>query len=232
MTRVITKTARYFFILVVMTQAFSAARADIVLSQLIVDLRPGKHVRDDIEIWNNGTDRAYVALEPREILNAGLPDEARQEQRDPEKLGLLVSPSRMILEPGQRKLARIADIAPASYRERVYRVTVKPVTGTLESSDTALKILIGYDVLVLVRPVDVRLGLVGRRNGNTLVFRNQGNASVELTEGRQCDQAHARCRELPGKRLYSGAEWSQTLLSNGPVEYTIKSASGAERRTF
>ena len=29
------------------------ARADIVLSELIVDLQPGKQSREDIEIWNN-----------------------------------------------------------------------------------------------------------------------------------------------------------------------------------
>jgi P pilus assembly chaperone PapD len=199
---------------------------------LIIDLQPGKHGRDDIEIWNSGTERAYVALEPREVVDAGLATERRREEPDPEKLGLLVSPARMILEPGQRKLARIADIAPSSARERVYRVTVKPVAGPLEATDSALKIMIGYDVLVLVRPAEMRLGLSGRRSGNSLVFRNDGNASVELIEGRQCDRAGAHCTDLPGKRLYAGAQWSETLQSAGPVEYTVRSSAGSERRSF
>jgi P pilus assembly chaperone PapD len=215
-----------------LVQPLSSVRADIILSQLIIDLQPGKHSRDDIEIWNNGTERAYVALEPREIVNAGLSSELRREEPDPEKLGLLVSPARMILEPGQRKLARIADIAPSGDRERVYRVTVKPVAGPLESTDSALKIMIGYDVLVLVRPTEVRPGLTARRSGNSLVFRNDGNASVELIEGRQCDSAGKNCTDLPGKRLYAGAQWSETLQSGGPVEYTVRSNAGTERRTF
>jgi hypothetical protein len=92
--------------------------------------------------------------------------------------------------------------------------------------------MIGYDVLVLVRPAAVRLGVSSRRSGSSLVFRNDGNSSVELIEGRQCDQARAHCTDLPGKRLYAGAQWSETLQSSGPVEYTIKSAAGSERRTF
>jgi P pilus assembly chaperone PapD len=215
-----------------LVQPISAVSADIVLSQLIVDLQPGKHSRDDIEIWNNGTDRAYVALEPREVVDAGLATETRRENPDPERLGLLVSPARMILEPGQRRLARIADIGEKADRERVYRVTVKPVAGPLEADDSALKILIGYDVLVLVRPADPRPSLTSRRDGSTLTFLNAGNASVELVEGRQCDAARAHCTDLPGKRLYAGAKWSEQLQSNAPAEYTIRSPAGTERLAF
>jgi P pilus assembly chaperone PapD len=232
MTGAMKLSARLILLFLLVIQPISKANADIVLSQLIVELQPGKHGRDDIEIWNSGTDRAYVALEPREVVNAGLSSETRREEPDPEKLGLLVSPARMILEPGQRKIARIADIAPASDRERIYRVTVKPVAGPLESTDSALKVLIGYDVLVLVRPTELRLDISARRSGNSVVFRNDGNASVELIKGRQCDETRAHCTDLPGKRLYPGAQWSETLQSSGPVDYTIRSPAGSERRSF
>ncbi len=66
------------------------ARADIVLSELIVDLQPGKQSREDIEIWNNSPDRAFVAVEPREIVNPSLPSQTgRARTPDPEKLGIL-----------------------------------------------------------------------------------------------------------------------------------------------
>ena len=58
----------------------------------------------------------------------------------------------MIHEPGQRKLIRLAVIGLRPARERVYRVTVKPVTGELSASETGLKLLVGYDVLVLFSP--------------------------------------------------------------------------------
>ena len=208
-----------------------AARAELALSQLIVDLNPGAQQRADIEVWNNSEERAYVASEPSEIIEAGRPGETRQVEVDPEKRGLLVSPSRMILEPGQRRLIRIVAIGPRATHERVYRVTVKPVAGELSADESGLKLLIGYDVLVLLRAADAKPKLTGVRSGRRLTLRNEGDASVELLGGKHCDAAK-RCIELPGKRLYAGAEWSQDLSSDGPVDYTLVSAGQTSRKTF
>ena len=210
----------------------AAARADIVLSQLIVALQSGKHDREDVEIWNNGPERAYLAVEPREIVNPGQASQSSRQDPDPQKLGLLVAPARMILEAGQRKLMRIASIAPDSGHERVYRVTVKPVAGRLSSSDSGLKVLVGYDALVLVRPAAAHPSVTGTRTGNRLTLRNDGNVSVELVQGRQCGSSGKDCRDLPGKRLYAGAQWTQTLPASGPVEYRILSPAGQDLQRF
>lgn len=207
------------------------AKAELVLSQLVVDLGAGQDRRADLEVWNNSEERAYVAAEPSEILNAGMPGEERRAESDPERRGLLVSPNRMILEPGQRRLIRLAPIGPRGNRERVYRVTVKPVAGELASQDSGLKLLIGYDVLVLLRPAETRPSLAAARSGNRLTIRNGGNASVELIEGRQC-RPDKSCAELPGKRLYAGAEWSQDLTSADPVTYSVVSDGRTVRETF
>ena len=209
----------------------ASAKAEIVLSQLVVDLGAKADQRADIEVWNTSEERAYVAAEPSEIVDAGKPGEQRRTEADPEKRGLLVSPNRMILEPGQRRLIRVAPIGPRGMTERVYRVTVKPVAGELASEVSGLKLLIGYDVLVLLRPIDVRPNLSAVRSGNRLTFRNGGNASVELIDGKQCT-AGKSCAELPGKRLYAGAEWSQELKSASPVEYLVVSAGQSVRKTF
>ena len=128
------------------------AQAGLVLSQLIVDLQPAKHEREDVELWNNAPERSFVAIEPREILSPSLPAQSTRVEPDPEKLGLLVSPTRMILEPGQRRLLRIGTLSRDVDREHVYRVTVKPVAGAVQSTSSGLKVMVGYDVLVLVRP--------------------------------------------------------------------------------
>jgi len=208
----------------------SPARADLVLSELVVELQPSKHGREDVEVWNNAPDRTFVAVEPREILDAGSPTQRNHKDADPAKLGLLVGPSRMILEPGQRKLLRIANVAGDSNRERVYRVTVKPVVGAIQSEDSGLKLLVGYDVLVLVRPAQPLPNVSAKRNGRTLTFSNSGNVSVEVIEGRQCSADHGKCTELPGKRLYPGASWSVELTSDLPAEYTLKSPGRSDRR--
>lgn len=210
----------------------TAARAELVLSELIVELQPGKHARSDLEVWNNAPERAFVAIEPREIVNPSLSSQSERRESDPEKLGLLVSPSRMILEPGERRLLRIASLLPASDREHVYRVTVKPVVGGVDSKDSGLKLLVGYDVLVLVRPDQPAARVSAVRSGRKLTFSNAGNVSVEIVDGRQCDQSRKVCSKLPGKRLYPGASWTAELVADGPAEYTLKSPDRTDRRLF
>ena len=209
-----------------------AANAQIVLSNLIVDLLPGKDSRQDVEVWNSSPDRAFVAVDPAEIVNPGTASEQRRSEADPEKLGLLVAPSRMILEAGQRKLVRFAEIAAPGERERVYRVTVKPVVGKVSSQQSGLKILVGYEVLVLVRPSQSRPSLSVTRSGDTVTFHNNGNVSVELVDGRQCDSTAKGCSDLPGKRLYAGAQWTTQIKPGNHPEYTLSSPGQSLRKVF
>jgi P pilus assembly chaperone PapD len=212
--------------------ATPAAHAEIVLSQVIVDLQPGQLPREDVEIFNSGTERAYVLAEPAEIVDAGLDSQQRVTNADPEKLGILVTPNRLILEPGQRRLLRVAMIGRRGDRERVYRITVKPVAGELEDEKTALKILLGYDMLVIARPAAPNLDVTGTRDGSGLTLRNTGNTSVELFDGQQCDADGRNCAELPAKRLYAGAAWRQDLSKSTPAEYSVKTGSKTVRRRF
>lgn len=202
--------------------AAAPAHSELVLSDLVVELEPGRKSRKDIELWNNSDERYYVEITPAEILNPGQLSEMRREVPNPEQLGLLVSPNRMILEPGQHKVIRVAAIASPAGRERVYRVTVKPVVGDISDGQTGLKILVGYDVLTIVRPGNPVPKIVGGREGRTLVVRNDGNSSAELLNGKQCVTPGKNCTELRGKRIYSGAEWRLELPGDGPVEYSVK----------
>ena len=232
MIRTLGLPRRTLLLLAALGMITTGARAEIVLSQLVVELGAKFERRADLEVWNNSPERAYVAVEPSEIANPGRPDEMRRTEPDPERRGLLVSPSRMILEPGQRKLVRFAAMGPPADRERVYRVTVKPVAGQLISDDSGLKLLVGYDVLVLARPREVRPILVASRSSNRLTIRNDGNASVELVDGKQCDAGTKVCADLAGKRLDAGAEWTQQLRSAAPVEYTVLSNGRSWRQTY
>jgi P pilus assembly chaperone PapD len=207
------------------------ASAEIVLSQLIVELGSGKGQRGDIEVRNLDKERAYVLIEPQEVVSPGLPGEQRVRERDPEKLGLLVSPARMVLEPGQTRLLRVALAGPTPARERVYRITVKPTTGKVSADVSGLKILIGYEILVLVRAGEKKPQLLATRNGRTLTIRNAGTGSVELADGKQC-AAKDSCQTLAGKRLYAGAEWKWTLPGDGPADFMVMSLAGNSRQSF
>ena len=208
------------------------AAADLVLNQVIVDLTPDKAPRLDIEASNTGTERIYVVADPAEIVHPGQPDEARVATPEPAALGLLVTPQKMILEPGERKLIRIASIAPRSLTERIYRVTIKPVVGDVSANGTALKILVGYDVLVIVRPSVMTGTVTGQRTGNHLTLSNTGTTNVEMYDGRQCDPAGTNCTALSARRLYAGASWDQTIDPNRPITYRIKTGQKVEQKTF
>lgn len=200
------------------------ARANLVLSQVILDLTPGTPVAQDIEVWNNSSDRSYVVAEPVEVVAPGMPEEHRVAQPDPGVSGLLVTPQRMILEPGQRRLIRVAAVLPRGARDRIYRVAVKPVAGDVTASNTALKVMVGYDVLVIYRPEKLDGTVSAERQGGNIVFRNSGNTNVEMFEGRQCDSAGKSCRDLPANRLYPGAQWQVGIDPSRPVEYRIATA--------
>lgn len=209
----------------------TAAQADLKLSQLIVELGQSNKA-GDIELWNDSPERTFVAIEPREIVAAGTAAQSDRRDPDPQKLGLLASPSRVILEPGQRRLLRVASLYAPGARERVYRVTVKPVAGTLQSSASGIKIMVGYDILVLVRPARATVLLAGSRQNGQMTIRNEGNSSVELIDGRQCDAQRRSCSAIAGKRLYAGASWTFPLLPDKSAEFTVKTPDGEERRLF
>lgn len=197
-------------------------RAELVLSQLVLDLSSRTNSRADIELWNNGPERTYVSVEPREVIAPGTSQESRRADPNPEVLGLLAAPARLVLEPGQRRLLRIAYIAAPAEKERVYRVTVKPVVGQLSSSDSGLKLLVGYDMLVLVRATKPRIDVVGQRSGDILTLRNSGNVSVELINGRACGASAKDCTDLPSSRLYAGAETKVHVPPGRKAAYQLK----------
>jgi P pilus assembly chaperone PapD len=209
------------------------AGANIVLSQVVVDISPSSDTAQDVEITNDGSEVAYVVVEPSELVAAGLPGEKRVPIVDPGQGGLLVSPQRMILQPGERKVVRIAAIAARGTSDRIYRVTVKPVSGPVSAQVSALKLLVGYDMLVIFRPVAPAAKVVGTRDGGNLTLRNDGNTNVELFEGKQCDAAApTSCKPLPSKRLYAGQVWQQPLAGSGPVQYRVALGSSSTLQKF
>jgi len=217
---------------VALTAVPGAARAEMVLSKVIVDLQPGQRSSEDIEVWNDGSDTLYVAVEPFEILEPGTIAQHREPARDPRTSGILVSPQRLVLGPGQRRIVRVAAVLPKAERDRIWRVTIKPVAGPLSSTGDALKLYVGYDVLVLQRPAAVTGEIEATRSGNALRLSNRTNTAWEVFDGRQCDAAGANCRSLPATRLYAGADWEVELPYTTAVEYKVTEGRKTQTRQF
>jgi len=208
------------------------AAAQIALNKVILDFGAGNPLRDDIEVTNTSDERLFVAVEPARVEHPGLADERRVRDRDPAALGLLVSPNRLVIEPRQRKLVRFAVIVPPERQDRIFRVTVKPVVGQLQAAETAVRVLIGYDVLVIARPDGAAADLVAERVGTLLKIRNAGNTNALLSRGRNCDPAGANCVDLPAKRIYPGATWDLPLKWPTEAEFYVSVGNRVTRERF
>lgn len=208
-----------------------SAHAEMVLSQVIIDMKPGANTFQDIEVYNDGDERLFVAVVPVRIKDPGLSSEARQSEPDPSALGLLVSPQRLVLEPNQRRVVRVAAIGERGATDKVYRVAIKPVAGALSAPSTALKVLVGYDALVLIRPKAIAGGVTATRQGRRITFHNGSNTAQEIYDGKQC-VAGQTCVSLPARRVYAGADWSVDLPEDAPVEFTVSDGSRSGRSVF
>jgi P pilus assembly chaperone PapD len=209
----------YFLILLLGLSLPLPLQAQMVLSTIVIDFEPGKPPRKDIEIRNTGDEPLYVNVTPFRVLDPGGPEERREEMENPREFGLLVTPRKMVVPPGARKLVRFVITQPPGEMDRIYRVRIAPVAGPVVAEQTAIKVLVGYETLVIVRPLTLNPKLVAQRKGNTLTVSNEGNTNVLLGEGKNCDATGKTCKTLSGKRLYPGKNWSIRLSYPTSVDY-------------
>lgn len=208
------------------------AMAQMAVDKVVVEFPADGQPRNDIEVQNTSEETLYIQVKPAEILNPGAPNEQRVEVNDPAERGLLVSPNRLALEPGQRQLIRFALLSRPAEKDRIYRVTVSPVVGDVVAEQTALKILVGYDILAIAHPPSPEADLKASRNGGSLSIANAGNTNALLFNGRQCKASGDDCVELPGHRLYAGTSWDVDLPYDTPVEFHVTVAGQTTVRQF
>ncbi len=207
----------------------AGSSAQLVIDRLWVDLGADGSGREDIMVGNESSDRYFVTLKISEIVNPGAPNERREEIADPETLGLLVSPTRLILEPGATRAIRVVSIADPPMQDRIYRLMISPQVNDVDEKPAAadgehgvsIRVLMAYDVLVVARPANAQPAITKVATDEGFLLRNQGNTSVLLTDGKVClTDESSSCRPLQDARLYAGGELRiETDVSNGSVSY-------------
>lgn len=215
---------------------FSPLSANMVLSEAIIHFEPGKPLRKDIEVENPSSENLYIEITPAVVEQPGTESEQRVNIIDPRESGLLVTPNKLVIPPGGRKLVRLVSLKPLGEKERVYRVTFKPVVGDLEAEQIGVKILVGYEVLVLMQPAVPEPNLLAKRSETSLSFENKGNTNILLREGKQCPKGASNdsedCKRLNGKRLYPGNSWSVDLPFNRAVDYQMSIGTKNSVKTY
>ncbi len=221
-----------------------AAQAQLAINKLWVDFENPKDRRSDLLVLNESDDRYYINVESFEILGAGTEDEERVTYADPAKLGLLVTPNRIILDPGQARSLRVVRVDEDLAKDRTYRIRVEPKVGKItaegmtEDKGMVVKLLVAYEVLVTSRPKGAKYDIDSVRNGNVLTITNTGTSNILVFDIDACGSdapENAPCGSLGNKRIYPGQSWDVTLpsadsevtakvrrtLSADPIEVTL-----------
>lgn len=196
----------------------TAASANLSIDRLWVEFADGRPGRSDIVIRNDSEERYFIDVSVAEIINPGTEAEERSVVADPEALGLLVTPNRMVLEPGALRSIRLVSLNENLPTDRIYRVLVRPQVGAIEadvpavdsSPSIVMKLMAAYDVLVVARPRDARAEIAVKRSDTEIELTNAGNSNVLLLNGLICPQdtpeseREANCTEVDNRRLYAG----------------------------
>lgn len=235
------KTIRHWFALSLMLFSLQShyALANMSLDRMIVYFDPDKAPRQDIVVTNPDRENLYLQTEVYKVNNPGSDKEERIRITDPASLKLLATPQRAILPPSSRKTVRLVSLETPKDKEVVYRVTFKPVTGDLQATQNAIKILIAYQALVFIRPKNPEYKVTAKTDKETITFTNSGNINVLLRNGRYCSSSkEGSCTDLEiGNRIYAGESWKLTLPEKakpgkGFIQYGLFDGINEEVKKF
>ena len=166
-------------------------------------------------------------MTPSEVIDPASEDSQRVELNDPRTAPIVVSPRQLLLPPGQRKRVRVILRDKDLDTERVFRLAVRPYTGKVnleagsaDEKTSAIKVLIGYDLLLLARPLPLQPRINVTRTDTEIEFRNAGNTNVLLRKITQCEADGTDCVEINPNRLYVGESYKVALPKPGSASET------------
>ena len=196
------------------------SHAQMALNNSIIHFGEGNLDRSDIVVTNTSNEPLYLRVTPYRVIHPGTSTQQKVKIDNPKEAGLLVSPNKLVVAPNGRKLVRFVNLNKNRKEETIYRVLFEPVSGEVKGEQTGLKLLIGYEVLVLAAPTRLNPKLDTQRSGTALTLKNAGNSNIYLRDVRQCPEGEsgaAKCIKLQDKRLYPGNNWRLSLTEDWPV---------------
>lgn len=218
----------------------SYAYSGVVLNRSIVIFNDATQTRQDIVVSNDSdTSRLFVSVEPFLVDQPGTDEqELLSLDLDVDPM-LLVTPNKLLLEPGGSATVRMLNMAEPEDVERYYRVNVTPMQKPIdfereegdseEDSAVQISIALAYQALVIVPPSEPTSTPQFTRAGKILTFTNTGNSFYLLRDGVQCNPKDTDdCVDLVSKRIYPGNEYTVELPFDGPAQYMSKTLAGSK----
>ncbi len=219
-------------ILILVSTAPGMAAGGMQLNKTIVVFEPGKPPREDVLILNQEEENLYVSVDILEVRDPGFETEQRVKITDPGASKLIATPNKLIVPPLGRKPVRLVNLAPSD-EEQIYRVNVTPVLPPLEDPETSMvRIVVAYQLLVIVQPRQPIEDLDVIRNGRQLIFENRGNTNVLISEGNQCDISGENCVDLPTRRIYAGNRFEIELAMDTPASFKLTASNVSRQAVY
>ncbi len=215
--------------------------ADIALSEVILDFNESSELRKDIWVTNHGNSKSFVEISPYLILNPGEDPVQKEPVSDPRKSEIVVTPNKMILEPGQKKAIRVLLKKFSRKEEKIYRINVVPKVGNVKLKGrakegeirTGVKVIVGYDVLTILRPDNPKKDYSLNISGKNLEVRNKGNVSILVDEVHQCKTSNLEeCSIVKGPRVHPNKTESIKLSETKNLKVYIKYGERTEVKTL
>lgn len=193
----------------------ASANAAIDVNPSIVILEANA-TQEAVVIVSNSNDKiAYVTTEPREVMARGEADEKLRVDANPTSLGILASPSKLVLEKGERRSVRVVAVSPPGADDRVWRVKISPAAGKIKAGQSGVAFVIGYDILVIQRAANPSVKVSIKRDGRKVTLNNAGNSFGMISEIRQCQDGGDCVKLKDTKRLYGNMSWTIELPQDG-----------------
>jgi P pilus assembly chaperone PapD len=196
--------------------------AQITVNKSVLEFNEDNLVQD-VDITNTGDYKIFLNLAAAKIKNPHTANPERIELKDPRTSPVIVSPKQVLIPPGQRKRVRVILRKTPKNVDDVYRLAIKPFTGDVQidsdrppdAKSSAVKILLGYDILLLARPKNAVGKLAVKRTSKALWFKNTGNTNVLLRRMQQCNASGDECEDLQPNRVYAGEVYKVDLPKKG-----------------
>ncbi|MDP0560980.1 MAG: fimbria/pilus periplasmic chaperone [Candidatus Endonucleobacter sp. (ex Gigantidas childressi)] len=208
--------------------------AALSLDRIIIYFSPSEQVQD-ITVTNPDKDTLFLQTEVYLVSNPGRTNEKRVKITDPDKMGLLATPSKAVIPTNSHKTLRLISLEKPIKNEQVYRVTFKPIVGDLKASNTAIKLLIAYQALVFVRPNKPHYDVSAKQKNNQLTFTNSGNINAIMRNGQYCtSKKDDSCKPLTQTtRLYAEQSWTLDIpLGSTRIKYGLFDGDHEKTHTF
>lgn len=206
----------------------------------MISFSAGEKNNQFVAIKNEGSKKAYVMMSAKKLLNIGDPTPKYYSNKNPKLLGLLVSPMKLVLKPGQTRKVRVTDLTKPEARKNgdvFYKVfasqVAPPKKKGKESSGVGMKVEfnINTEFYVISRANPMKPNLSTNITDGRINMHNEGNTTMQMDFITQCDKTKTTCKSFGNAILYPGKKVSIKLLSdmNQPSVITFDEAYANKR---